>query len=323
MYLVFLKIPNKIVAGCDYAVPERYVNPAQDLELYLDIQRGSANGFETAADASAWAKPALEKIFRFVYSTPNAGETYAKAYVKAVPADAETAEHAERARRGMTAPYRTVGDCYPEWQPPVKGAGEHFTYDMSDFVASLDRDEVARAKKKYAEAEKKRNPGKDCFSFGKYVDGYDLENEPWMADAAEKEAKEAPDLVPCHATPELVRELGLRDSYLFSYRRGPWIEALKLSLCDRATWKSPDRSWFGLYYSANCDFGHGGKRRWLASGNTVESIGKEIGESLIDVSALEPFPNPIVGALSLTVPEMYRTLAYLGVVGECEKYKKG
>lgn len=125
MYLVFLKIPNKgatfapdgVVAGCNYAVLERYVNPAQDLELYLDIQRGSANGFETSADAVAWAKPALEKIFRFVYSTPKVRKAYTKAYAKAVPADAETAEHAERAKSGMAVPYRTVGDRYPKGSP--------------------------------------------------------------------------------------------------------------------------------------------------------------------------------------------------------------
>ena len=64
-----MKIPGKVasaasdgvVSACEYMVPEKYVNPAQDMKPYKELQEESWNGFETFEEAKAWAEEAIKE----------------------------------------------------------------------------------------------------------------------------------------------------------------------------------------------------------------------------------------------------------------------
>lgn len=332
MYLVFLKIPNKVahvasdgvITGCDYAVPERYINPAQDLDLYLEIQRGSQNGFASVDEAKAWADEAVKKIFKFIHSTPKVRRTYTKAYIKIADSGAMTETYDDSVKSGWrqdNAPFGdawgdTVGGCYPEWSTPVKGSATHLTYDMSDFVANLDPKEVAATKEKYAASGKQKNPSKVFAKFYASVPGNNActrQIPDYELESYEKDGEKALDNVPLFAQPADCRELGLAGTYYFLYRVGPWLEVKAMSL-------KYERGWCA--YSSDQVFGNVGRKRWLVSETDVKTIEKDVGNPLIDISSLEPWGISSVCDSLTRVPEMYRYLKYLGIVPECAKYKK-
>lgn len=342
MFFVFMKIPGKVasvasdgvVSACEYMVPEKYVNPAQDMKLYKELQEESWNGFETFEEAKAWAEEAMKRVFRFVHSTPKVRKTYRKAYVKIVRAEARTEEFQHAVDNGWrkeeefgTGWGDTVGGSYPEWQKPVKEEDRHFTLDMSSFVESmLDLEEIEAEKKRHAEEGRKPNLGKEMRKWEAAVPGEKAKS--WMRDyeyaSYEKDGeKGSVDLVPRFADRQVVQELRLPERVLLMHRVGPWIEVECLKVQD-------DRREWWCHYGNDLEFGEvteggqegGGKRRWLVGKFDKAAAEIELGGPIYDISEQEPWGG-LIGKSYVEVPEMYRHLVRLGAVKECEKYRKG
>ena len=222
MFFVFMKIPGKVasvasdgvVSACEYMVPEKYVNPAQDMKLYKELQEESWNGFETFEEAKAWAEEAMKRVFRFVHSTPKVRKTYTKAYVKIVRAEAKTEEFQHAVDNGRrkeeefgTGWGDTVGGCYPEWQKPVKEEDRHFTLDMSSFVESmLDPEEIEAEKKRHAEEGRKPNLGKEMRKWDAAVPGEKARG--WMRDYEYASYEKDREKGGCRLGPEVCGQAG-------------------------------------------------------------------------------------------------------------------
>ena len=332
-----MKIPGKVasvasdgaVSACEYMVPEKYVNPAQDMKLYKELQEESWNGFETFEEAKAWAEEAAKRVFKFVHSTPKVKRTYTKAYVKVVRAEAKSewfqraVDYRHRKEESFGTSWGdTVGGSYPTWQKPVKEEDRHFTLDMSSFVRMLEPKEIAEAKKAYAEEGLKPNLGKEMKKWEAAVPGDAAWIPSYERDSYEWEGRDAVDLVPRFADRQVVQELGLPERVLLMHRVGPWIEAncLKAKEDDGMRW---------CYYGKDFEFGEvtdgghegGGKRRWLVEKFDKAAAEIELGGPIYDISEQEPWGG-LIGKTYVAVPEMYRHLVRLGAVKECEKYRK-